>query len=391
MFCTVQNMCMIYTISDGTKKTRKSTYSETDQVGREKLFSYTHSEGFHNYAGLGWAFVISHDAKEVFAPVRVLRNVLFGVFGVLILVIGVLAVILSRAISRPIKKLTETVRDIAGGDLKKRADVKSKDEIGQLGNAFNDMTGKLQDSYDKLKRQVEELKTLDLLKDDFLNNTTHELKTPLVPIKSQAQLLLAEDYGPLNADQKKAIVMIARNEPHLEGLVSDVVDITKIRSGKLKLVLENAAFIPLIKEAVEDMQELAKERGVVLNFAPIPELPPLSLDAKRITQVIYNLLANALKFTPEGGTVTVEVAHDASSITATVTDTGIGMSEKTLKKLFTPFFQADSDAARKYAGTGLGLSISKGIIEAHGGSIKAESDGEGKGSALSFTLPITKN
>jgi len=182
--------------------------------------------------------------------------------------------------------------------------------------------------------------------------------------------------------------MILRNETHLENLVSDVVDITKIRTGKLRLVLKEAYLSEIITMAVGDMEELAKEKGIQLTLNPIPELPKLSLDEKRITQVVGNLLNNALKFTPKGGKVQVSVEKKAKEIEVRVQDTGIGMSKETLKKLFTPFFQAESNKDRKYGGTGLGLSICKGMTEAHGGTIKAESVGEGKGSALAFTLPI---
>jgi len=268
------------------------------------------------------------------------------------------------------------------------------------------------------KKEIEKLKELDRLKDNFLNNTTHELKTPLIPIKSQVQLLLAEDYGSLNEEQKKSIEMIARNEGHLEGLVSDVVDITKIRSGKLKLVKETVNLTDIITMAVQDFQMLAKERGITLRLQLGAAFPTLTLDAKRIGQVISNLLNNALKFiplpasaypsittqglgeatagkqgyggqAPQKGKVTVEVKREKDNVVVSVRDNGIGMSKKTLAKLFTPFFQAQSDEARKYGGTGLGLAISKGFVEAHRGTITAESEGEGKGSTITFTLPLS--
>ncbi|MEE9303849.1 MAG: sensor histidine kinase [Thiotrichaceae bacterium] len=368
-----------------------------EKGGREKLFSYARSDGYRTYEGLDWILVMSHDTSEVFGPVAELRNILIGVIGSLLLGVGGLAFALSRSIASPVKRLTQTVQEIANGDLKRRVKVKSGDEIGQLGDAFNDMTTKLEASYARLEEQIEELKELDRLKDNFLNNTTHELKTPLIPIKSQTQLLLAEDYGTLNEGQKKAVQMILRNEAHLENLVNDVVDITKIRSGKLNVLLQDTDPTEIITNTVLDVEELAKEKGVVLTLQPIPELPTFPLDRKLITQVMGNLLSNALKFTPTGGEVIVEVSSRGEPATGgrktprevvtSVKDTGIGMSKETLEKLFTPFFQADSDAARKYGGSGLGLSICKGIVEAHGGTIRAESDGEEKGTTIVFTLP----
>jgi len=240
-------------------------------------------------------------------------------------------------------------------------------------------------------RDITEEKAAERLKNDFLNNTTHELKTPLIPIKSQSQLLLAEDYGKLNTKQKESIEMILKNETHLEGLVTDVMEISELHSKKMTFDLKPSDLKPLLENTVKDMQELAKEKGITLTLKSIPALPKLSLDEKRITQVIHNLLNNALKFTPEGGSVTVEITQNEKEVTTTVKDTGIGISPDTLKKLFTPFFQAESDEARKYPGTGLGLSIAKGFIEAHGGKIAAESGGEGKGSVFSFTLPVMRS
>lgn len=239
-------------------------------------------------------------------------------------------------------------------------------------------------------RDITEEKAAEKLKNDFLNNTTHELKTPLIPIKSQAQLLLTDSYGELNEKQKESIEMILRNEAHLESLVTDVMNISKLHSNKITFSFEEVNLKELIEQAILDMQASAKERGLNLILEPFPETPNLHLDKKRITQVVGNLLNNALKFTPAGGTITVEVRKNENEVITTITDTGIGLSADSIKKLFTPFFQVDSDLARKYSGTGLGLSICKGFIEAHGGTIHAESEGEGKGSEFIFTLPISK-
>jgi len=240
----------------------------------------------------------------------------------------------------------------------------------------------------EMKRILEELKELDELKDDFLNTTTHELRTPLIPIKSQAELLLAGDYGELNKEQKEAMDMVLRNAVQMNSLVGDVLDITKVKSNKLKLNLKDAAIGEIVTEAVKDMKDFAKEKMITVVLGRIPELPSISLDKRRITQVISNLLHNALKFTPDKGKVSVHVKKSGNYVAVSVKDSGIGMTEKTLAKLFTPFFQADSKASRKYSGSGLGLPICKGIVEAHGGKIEARSQGAGKGSTFTFSLPL---
>jgi len=264
-------------------------------------------------------------------------------------------------------------------------------ELEDAKNATLNILEDLKQEKTGLAEAVEGLKELDKLKDNFLNIATHELKTPLVPIKSQAQLLLSGDYGELTKEQRKALEMIFRNEEQLDKLISDVLDITKVKSKKLKFIFENTAFEEIIVDAVENVEKFAREKYILLTLSPVSKLPKIFIDRRRMSQVMGNLLDNALKFTPEKGRVEIEVKKIKNDIVVSIKDTGIGMSKETLKKLFTPFFQAKSDITRKYGGTGLGLSICKGLIEAHGGKIWAESQGEGKGSIFTFTLPIKRS
>lgn len=181
--------------------------------------------------------------------------------------------------------------------------------------------------------------------------------------------------------------MIYRNEEAVAALADEVLDISKIKSNKLRLTLENASVGEIIAEAVADTKDLAAQKHIVFSLLPIPKIPKIMVDRSRVKQVILNLLNNSIKFTPENGSISVEVAKIKDEIVVSVKDSGIGIREDDIPKLFTPFFRAESDVTRKYRGTGLGLAISKGFVEAHGGKIWAESEGEGKGSAFTFTLP----
>lgn len=336
------------------------------------------------------AFRVAKDAHADLLAIQELTTKLTLIV-VLVIVITMVATTLfvARSISKPLNKLTKGTEIIGKGNFKHRIKIKSKDEIGQLAGAFNQMTVELEQKIKELKEAIKKLKELDKLKDEFLNTTTHELKTPLIPIKSQTQLLLAGDYGELNKEQEKAVEMILRNEKQLQNLVGDVLDITKVKSKKLELVLRKAGLDKIIAGAVKNVEAVAEKKFVSLTLKPIPQLSKVSIDEKRITQVIDNLLDNALKFTPENGEVVVKMKKEKNNIIiVSVKDTGIGVSRKNLKKLFTPFFQVESDITRKYGGTGLGLSICKGIIEQHGGKIWAESLGKGRGSTFSFSLPL---
>ena len=331
------------------------------------------------------------NESEAFEPVYKLGELLIMIGIGVVLIVTLIALFFSRTLSMSLLELIKGTEIISRGNLKYKINIKTKDEIALLASSFNNMAEELQKRQNKLVRTMKKLKELDELKDDFLNTATHELKTPLIPIKSQVELLLDGDYGKLNKEQKEALEMIDRNEEHLNSLVSDVLDITKIKSKKLKLVFKRVDFIKFLNEFKECAQLVTKKKNIKIKFKSESILPSVVIDEKRIRQVLENLLNNAIKFTPQGGEIEFDIKKDKNNLVVSVKDNGIGMSKKILDKLFTPFFQADSDITRKYGGTGLGLSICKGIIEAHGGKIWAKSSGLEKGSVFSFSLPINKN
>ena len=238
------------------------------------------------------------------------------------------------------------------------------------------------------RRNAEEkLKELDKLKDDFLSVTTHELRTPLIPIKSQAQLFLSGDYGELTREQRSAVEMILRNEEALNMLTGDLLDIVKIKSRKLNLVPKKIILEDIVTEVVDSLNDLAMEKQVSISILHFSDISRILADEFRITQVVNNLLYNAIKFTPPNGNIEIGITNQGDCVRVAVKDTGIGIEAENIEKLFMPFFQIDGGVERKYCGTGLGLAISKGIIEAHGGKIWAESEGADKGSSFIFTLP----
>ncbi len=280
-----------------------------------------------------------------------------------------------RSMNKSLGKVNEGIKIIAGGNLDHKIDVESEDEFGKLSLLLNEMTLKL--------------KELDGLKDNFLAVATHELKTPLVPIRAQSELLLAGDYGILNAKQKEAVEMIYRNENSLDFLTGQVFDIAKIKSNKLKLILGRTNLGKVVTDAVYDRKNIAEKKHISFSLLFTQEIPEMMLDEMRIRQIVVNLIDNAIKFTPENGTIEVELKKSGSDIILTVKDSGVGIDKINLEKVFSPFFQLETGSDRKYRGTGLGLAISKGITEAHGGKIQVKSEGLGKGSTFTVRLPIT--
>lgn len=239
------------------------------------------------------------------------------------------------------------------------------------------------DAQKKLRKAHEELKSVDQMKTDFMNMAAHELKTPLVPMVGYLHMI---DKEKLSDKDKESIDIALRNTKRLQRLVEDVLDIAKLESKVMKFNMENVQLANLVKDSVASAEPLAKEKELTLKTEVSEKLPPISGDEGRLTQVLTNLINNAIKFTDQGG-VTVEARAEEDNVVVHVKDTGIGIAEEDKAELFTKFFQVDTSARRKHGGTGLGLAICKEIVEAHNGKIWVESE-LGKGSTFSFSLPI---
>ena len=244
--------------------------------------------------------------------------------------------------------------------------------------ACRELKGKIKE----LERAYEELKALDRMKDEFLAMTAHELKTPLTPMLSLVRQMLDRDLGKLNEKQEKALGIVFRGAERLGGSIEKILEISKLESGQMELNKEKIQLAPLIQDVVEQMKPLARLKKITLAQR-ITKLPPVEADGRRVATVLTNLIENAIKFTPDGGKVTVEAKQRGNKILVQVRDRGMGIAKKDLPNLFTKFFQVD----HAKPGAGLGLSISKMLVEAHGGKIRCESE-VGKGSTFSFTLPV---
>lgn len=240
---------------------------------------------------------------------------------------------------------------------------------------------------EQLRRQYEQLLKLDLLKSNFVNSVTHELRTPLTSIMGYAEFLEDEIGGPVSTEQRDFIHQIQRGAKRLEYLLNDLLDFAKMEAGTFTLKVAPADLCSWVIEVVESLRPQADERAVRLETR-LPDGPlDLEMDAQRIGQVLTNLLGNALKFSPQGGTVTVSAKRQGETIRCEFQDQGPGIAEADMPKLFQRFSQLDA-GLRMGKGAGLGLSISKALVEAHGGRIGVESTA-GMGSIFWFELPET--
>jgi len=242
----------------------------------------------------------------------------------------------------------------------------------------------LKETKKTIKKQIEELKELDKMKIEFLNITSHELKTPLTQIIAYLDILQNEKQGKLNKNQKESLKIISSNTKRLKSLIWDILDLSGLESKQIKFDMQPIKINEVIEDAIRDVKSLAEEKNITIN-KNLGNFPLIEGDEERLKQVITNLVNNAIKFTPKRGKIDINVGKKSYRLFITVKDMGIGIKKIYLEKIFDKFYQVDTGDKRKYSGTGLGLTICQGIIKAHGGEIWAESEPK-KGSAFNILL-----
>ena len=245
----------------------------------------------------------------------------------------------------------------------------------------------LRASQAELREKNAALEHASRLKSEFLATMSHELRTPLTAILGFSQLLGDELFGPLNAKQREQLGSIHDSGTHLLSLISDILDLSKIEANRVSLVRQLTDMKPLLQESLSVVRGGAEAKNIELQTR-ISTLEPLSCDPRRVKQILYNYLGNAVKFTPLGGRVELRAQEVSGWLRVEVVDNGVGVAAEDLPKLFQPFSQVDSSLTRNYGGTGLGLALSKRLVELHGGEVWVESE-LGQGSRFGFSLPYT--
>jgi len=236
-------------------------------------------------------------------------------------------------------------------------------------------------------RLYEELHQANLAKSEFVSVVAHELRTPMTSIRGYADMLAKGMVGPLTPDQEKFIHTIRRNAKHMQVLVSDLQDVSRIESGRLRLQMKPTLLADALESARQATQAQIKARSQQLTIEVPEDLPLVHADPARLEQILINLLSNAYKYTPAGGHIHVQAWLEGAHVHCAVSDTGIGISEKDQAHLFTKFFRSDDSAVRDIAGTGLGLCIVKSLAELQGGEVEVESL-PGEGTTCTFTMPV---
>jgi signal transduction histidine kinase len=308
---------------------------------------------------------------------------------------------INRTVSAPITQLAAAARALRPDDktLALPNLPAAQDEIGDLIRAFSEMLRRVQDSSSRLVESNERLREKEAereqllarereasrLKDEFLAAVSHELRTPLNAIVGWVQILATQ-----TADAEttaKAVASIARNARAQTRVIEDLVDVSRIVTGKLTIRFDTVDLRAVIEGALDAVREAARVKALTIR-AEVPAQPCfVSGDRDRLQQVVWNLLSNAIRFTPRGGTVSLTIVDDRGAFELTVADTGIGISRAFLPHVFDRFRQADGSMTREHGGLGLGLAIVKELTELHGGSVAAASDGPDRGACFSIRLP----
>lgn len=238
-----------------------------------------------------------------------------------------------------------------------------------------------------LEAANEQLRQADRYKDEFLSVLSHELRTPINAITGFGSILDDEVPGPLTDEQHHYLKKMLSGADVLLSLINDLLDMSRIQAGKFVLSPRPMDFGAVVQEVIENIRPLAERKRHEIVIEIEPELPTFSADDQRVAQILVNLLSNAIKFTPDEGHLKVRALRDEDYLFCEVSDTGIGIHEADLPKLFQRFTQLDSSSTREAGGTGLGLAITKTLIESHGGTLGVQSE-KGKGSRFWFRLPM---
>ena len=381
---------------------------------------------------LGWGLVVKMDKVEAFAPLENLKYVTI-LSGILVgVAIIITSTFLGNSISRPIQKLRDIMNEVAQGKFDSKIDVKGTQEIEDLGKQLEVMrfnisntnthlnelvkerTKKIENTISELKEKEEALeesnKNLLLANEklslqskiqrDFINITAHELRTPIVPIITLTELLYnkitkenktQKNLSKESEKKQEFLQVILRNCYRLHRLTEDILDVTKIESQTLKLNKERVQLNEIIMNVVNDYKDIISKKRygsdkIRIVYEPSKDNTFVNADKVRLSQVLSNLLDNALKFTKEGNIIiTTKKLKENEEIMVSIKDSGTGIDPEILPQLFKKF------ATKSEQGTGLGLFISKNIIEAHGGIMRGENNSESNGSTFCFTLPIWRD
>ena len=336
-----------------------------------KAMTGLYARGIRNASGnLMGVLVYISQVQEIYESLRDIQFKILAWMAIVALAVLTVNALMLRTITRPIGELNDGIARMSQGDLSARVSVRGKNEFASLAKAFNSMS--------------ERLEQLDKSRSQFVSNASHELKTPLSTIKILVETLLYQD--PMDPGMAKEFMTDVNKEiDRLNRIVSDLLTLVSIDSG-MKLNLADLDIGALLQEQVRRLTPLARESGIELDCT-VREALEVNGDALKLQQVVYNIIDNAIKYTPRGGEVHCSLTRSGKKAVIVVKDTGVGIPEEDLPHIFDRFYRVDKARSRETGGTGLGLSIVKQFVLLHGGAISAAST-VGEGTTFTIELPL---
>jgi heavy metal sensor kinase len=316
------------------------------------------------------ALVVGRPVNDIESALEQLLHLLFISVPLTVLLAGGGGIFLARRAFMPIEKITETATEIEATDLSRRIDVRSKDEVGRLAATLNQMIARLENAFIRQK--------------EFTSDASHELRAPLAVIQAEATLTLQKARQP--EDYVKSMEVIAQETEHLASIINQLLTLARADEGKGKLKFEKVNLADFIRDICSDVEIVCQEKNLVLQQDLSTEVL-INGDVKNLGTLFHNLLDNAIRYTEEGGSITIRTGREGPWAMASISDTGIGIPSDEQSLIFERFYRVDKVRSRSEGGSGLGLAICRQIATLHGGTIEVESE-PGKGSIFHVRLPV---
>lgn len=331
-------------------------------------------------AGQSAFIVYVRDNKQT---VRSLNSALIRIIAVSLLIglaiSAVLSLLLAKTMVTPIQSLTRAAEKVAGGDFSSKPENNAGDEIGVLTQTFNDMAGQLEKTLSDLKESEE-------MRREFVANVSHELRTPITSIRSYAETLTDSEGMPREMENS-FLAVIVRESDRMTQIVGDLLTLSKFDAGSFEFFFEEFSFERSVRDVFSAVRLEAEGRGQDYQLELDYNMPLIRGDRARVEQALINMLSNAVKYTPDGGRVEMSAGSTGDTVWASVSDSGIGIPESDIGRVFDRFYRVDKARSRESGGTGLGLAITKEIVVRHEGTVELESE-LGRGTVITITLPV---